>query len=78
VDRCAGNPRSPGRKPAARCQCLASGLVRDGRFFRSGPASLNCAPVPRPFKERPSSRFRGISLLSKRRTAAVFHGRPDP
>ncbi|WP_431734185.1 IS3 family transposase [Klebsiella pneumoniae] len=36
------------------------------------------SPVPRPFKERPSSRFRGISLPSKRRTAAVFHGRPDP
>lgn len=25
---------------AARCQCAASGRTRDGRRFRSGPASL--------------------------------------
>ncbi|EIM6347870.1 hypothetical protein [Salmonella enterica] len=25
---------------ATRCQCAASGLSRDGRLYRSGPASL--------------------------------------
>jgi hypothetical protein len=38
-----------GDEPAARCQCLASGLVRDGRFFRSGPASLRVYASPSPF-----------------------------
>ena len=45
-------PRPPcgaGDEPAARCQCLASGLVRDGRFFRSGPASLRVCASPSPF-----------------------------
>ncbi|XGS41295.1 hypothetical protein JQ760_030480 (plasmid) [Klebsiella pneumoniae] len=35
--------------------------VRDGRLFRSGPASLRVYASPSPFKERPSSRFRGIN-----------------
>ncbi|ELQ6863965.1 hypothetical protein QRG94_005138 [Salmonella enterica] len=35
-------------------------------------------PCPRQFKERPSSRFRGIASPPKSLAAAVFHGRPDP
>lgn len=35
-------------------------------------------PDPRHTEERPSGRFRGISLASKRVTASVFHGQLDP
>ncbi|WP_306308304.1 hypothetical protein [Escherichia coli] len=52
---------------AACGQCPASGRARDGRFYRSRLASVTYAS-PSPFSdERPSSRFRGIALPSKRR-----------
>ncbi len=53
--------------------------ARDGRFYRSRLASVTVYASPSPFSdERPSSRFRGIALPSKKTKAAVFHGRPDP
>ncbi|WP_371354671.1 hypothetical protein [Escherichia coli] len=53
---------------AACGQCPASGRARDGRFYRSRPASVTVYANPSPFTdERPSSRFRGITLPSKRR-----------
>ncbi|HCM8928332.1 TPA: hypothetical protein N5H07_005368 [Salmonella enterica subsp. enterica serovar Paratyphi B] len=42
-------------KTATRCQCVASGLSRDGRF------SIQCSAL-RFAGARPSSRFRGIAL----------------
>jgi len=43
-------------------------LRRDGRFYRSRLASVTVYASPSPFSdERPSSRFRGIALPSKRR-----------
>ncbi|MFA8863778.1 hypothetical protein ACEPRN_26260, partial [Escherichia coli] len=40
----------------------------DGRFYRSRLASVTVYASPSPFSdERPSSRFRGIALPSKRR-----------
>ncbi|HDS0764966.1 TPA: hypothetical protein QDV65_003631 [Escherichia coli] len=51
---------------AACGQCPASGRARDGRFYRSRLASVTVYASP--FSdERPSSRFRGITLPSKRR-----------
>ncbi|EPC9445121.1 TPA: hypothetical protein ACI7BJ_004746 [Escherichia coli] len=42
--------------------------ARDGRFYRSRLASVTVYASPSPFSdERPSSRFRGIALPSKRR-----------
>ncbi|HHZ3839575.1 TPA: hypothetical protein ACWCF9_005520 [Escherichia coli] len=42
--------------------------ARDGRFYRSRLASVTVYASPSPFTdERPSSRFRGITLPSKRR-----------
>ncbi|WP_250205467.1 hypothetical protein [Escherichia coli] len=42
--------------------------ARDGRFYRSRLASVTVYASPSPFSdERPSSRFRGITLPSKRR-----------
>ncbi len=53
---------------AACGQCPASGRARDGRFYRSRLASVTVYASPSPFSdERPSSRFRGIALPSKRR-----------
>ncbi|HFV8081755.1 TPA: hypothetical protein ACH999_004523 [Escherichia coli] len=41
--------------------------ARDGRFYRSRLASVTVYASPSPFSdERPSSRFRGITLPSKR------------
>nr|WP_077744835.1 hypothetical protein [Escherichia coli] len=53
---------------AACGQCPASGRARDGRFYRSRLALVTVYASPSPFSdERPSSRFRGIALPSKRR-----------
>ena len=53
---------------AACGQCPASGRARDGRFYRSRLASVTVYASPSPFSdERPSSRFRGITLPSERR-----------
>ncbi|ENU3247709.1 hypothetical protein [Escherichia coli] len=53
---------------AACGQCPASGQTRDGRFYRSRLALVTVYASPSPFSdERPSSRFRGIALPSKRR-----------
>ncbi|EMR9924442.1 hypothetical protein HVY96_23500 (plasmid) [Escherichia fergusonii] len=42
--------------------------ARDGRFYRSRLAPVTVYASPSPFSdERPSSRFRGITLPSKRR-----------
>ncbi|WP_410404859.1 hypothetical protein [Escherichia coli] len=42
--------------------------ARDGRFYRSRLASVTVYASPSPFSdERPSSRFRGITLPSERR-----------
>ncbi|EHM0705047.1 hypothetical protein RRL43_004942, partial [Escherichia coli] len=42
--------------------------ARDGRFYRSRLAPVTVYASPSPFSdERPSSRFRGIALPSKRR-----------
>ncbi|EOC3340663.1 hypothetical protein ACI28G_004445 [Escherichia coli] len=51
---------------AACGQCPASGRARGGRFYRSRLASVYASQSP--FSdERPSSRFRGITLPSNRR-----------
>ncbi|WP_349092305.1 hypothetical protein [Escherichia coli] len=53
---------------AACGQYPASGRARDGRFYRSRLASVTVYAIPSLFSdERPSSRFRGIALPSKRR-----------
>ncbi|WP_348521900.1 hypothetical protein [Escherichia coli] len=53
---------------AACGQCPASGWARDGRFYRSWLASVTVYASPSPFSdERPSSRFRGITLPSNGR-----------
>nr|EFA1136537.1 hypothetical protein [Escherichia coli] len=53
---------------AACGQCPASGRARGGRFYRSRLASVTVYASPSPFSdERPSSRFRGITLPSERR-----------
>ncbi|HAL9775372.1 TPA: hypothetical protein H7W20_004666 [Escherichia coli] len=53
---------------AACGQCPASGRARGGRFYRSRMASVTVYASQSPFSdERPSSRFRGITLPSKRR-----------
>ncbi|EJJ3072679.1 hypothetical protein NIT28_005074 [Escherichia coli] len=53
---------------AACGQCPASGRARDGRFYRSRLASVTVYASLSPFSdERPSSRFRGITLPSERR-----------
>ncbi|CTC13463.1 Protein of uncharacterised function (DUF1380) [Shigella sonnei] len=51
-----------------RTESGISGRARDGRFYRSRLASVTVYASPSPFSdERPSSRFRGIALPSKRR-----------
>ncbi|ENU2901794.1 hypothetical protein ACFHY2_002354 [Shigella sonnei] len=53
---------------AACGQCPSSGRARDGRFYRSQLALVTVYASREPFSdERPSSRFRGIALPSKRR-----------
>ncbi|WP_317453261.1 hypothetical protein [Escherichia albertii] len=49
-------------------QYPASGRARDGHFYRSRLAPVTVYASREPFSdERPSSRFRGIALPSKRR-----------
>ncbi|EEF6934067.1 hypothetical protein GRU63_004529 [Salmonella enterica] len=59
----------------ARSQCAAPGRTRDGRLFRSCPASLLFYAIHSPFKARPSSRFRGISSPTMGTVGSLFHGR---
>ncbi|EGI7098013.1 hypothetical protein [Escherichia coli] len=53
---------------AACGQCPAFDQARDGRFYRSWLASVPVYASQEPFSdERPSSRFRGITLPSNKR-----------
>nr|WP_072264379.1 hypothetical protein [Escherichia coli] len=56
--------------PVPRCLWAVHRVrrARDGRFYRSRLASVTVYASPSPFSdERPSSRFRGITLPSERR-----------